>query len=106
MASCLFQYQSFDLFPFSHLVQCGYIFLDNEGKRIFFERMFRTTLTPEERDVLDRIPNLAPGDFRTVRQALYYLDDDSNTRRLESLKKESAVKNMTFQNTPSGKIGF
>ena len=45
-------------------------YLDEVGKKLFFERMFRTTLTPEEYHELAQIPMLAPGDFRTVRQGL------------------------------------
>ena len=71
-------------------------YLDEEGKRLFFERMFRTTLTAEESARLSRIRNLAPGDFRTVRQSLYYLGGDaSNAMRLDGLEKESALKKGT-----------
>ena len=42
---------------------------------------------------LDSIPNLTPGDFRTVSQSLFYLDDASdNNTRLAALEKESAMK--------------
>lgn len=42
------------------------------------------------------IRNLAPGDFRTVRQSLYYLGGDaSNAIRLDGLEKESALKKGT-----------
>ena len=68
-------------------------YLDEAGKRLFFERMFRTALTAEESARLMRIRNLAPGDFRTVRQSLYYLGGDaSNAMRLDGLEKESALK--------------
>ena len=68
-------------------------YLDEAGKRLFFERMFRTMLTAEESVRLARIRNLAPGDFRTVRQSLYYLGGDaSNAMRLDGLEKESALK--------------
>lgn len=35
--------------------------------------MFKTTLSASEAARLDAVANLAPGDFRTVRQSLYYL---------------------------------
>lgn len=77
-------------------------YLENAGKRLFFERMFKTTLTADERDRLDRIPNLAPGDFRTVRQATYYLRGaTTNAMRLTELEKESSLKKGT-----GSKIGF
>ena len=80
-------------------------FLDNEGKKIFFERMFKTQLTPEELSRLEAIANLAPGDFRTVRQALYYLEDNSNPVRLAALEKESAAKPYANKGS-STKLGF
>lgn len=80
-------------------------YLDDNGKRIFFERMFRTQLTPLEVKRLNAIANLAPGDFRTVRQALYYLDDDSNAARLAALEKESAAKICSGRSS-SSRLGF
>jgi SpoVK/Ycf46/Vps4 family AAA+-type ATPase len=80
-------------------------YLDNAGKKIFFERMFQTELNEAELAQLNAIPNLAPGDFRTVRQALYYLENDSNALRLESLAKESAAKPGTSGSSRS-KFGF
>ena len=68
-------------------------YLDASGKRLFFERMFRTRLSEDDARRLDRIPRLAPGDFRTVRQSLYYLGGDvTNGERLGGLEKESALK--------------
>ena len=68
-------------------------FLDRIGKRLFFERMFHTKLTEDEAARLDAIPNLAPGDFRTVRQGLFYLGGKAdNRRRLAALEQESANK--------------
>lgn len=77
-------------------------YLEDEGKRLFFERMFKTTLTVDELDRLRRIPNLAPGDFRTVRQSTYYLGGTTtNAMRLTELEKESSLKKGT-----TAKIGF
>lgn len=68
-------------------------FLDAGGKQYFFERMFKTTLSGEEAAWLRDIPNLAPGDFRTVRQKLYYLQSTcDNAMRLEALAVESRYK--------------
>ena len=68
-------------------------YLEAEGKRIFFERMFKSDLTESEARRLAGIPNLAPGDFRTVRQSLYYLGGSaSNETRLNGLEKESSLK--------------
>ena len=77
-------------------------YLEDEGKRLFFERMFKTSLTAEDLDRLRRIPNLAPGDFRTVRQSTYYLGGaTTNAMRLTELEKESSLKKGT-----AAKIGF
>ena len=81
-------------------------FLDDEGKRIFFERMFKTTLTDDELQRLQAIPNLAPGDFRTARQSLFYYGGEiTNARRLEALEHESSAKDGSAFAT-RGKLGF
>jgi hypothetical protein len=68
-------------------------YLDEKGKRLFFERMFKTRLSGAEAERLAGIPCLAPGDFRTVRQSFYYLGCDvTNAMRLDGLEKESALK--------------
>ena len=68
-------------------------YLDAEGKRLFFERMFKASLSEAEAIRLASIPNLAPGDFRTVRQSLFYLGGDTtNAMRLGELEKESLLK--------------
>ena len=79
-------------------------YLDNPGKKIFFERMFNTVLTSDELLRLNNIEQLTPGDFRTVRQSLYYLDDNSNAHRLSALEQESSCKKQGRRQT--GSIGF
>ena len=80
----------------------GFGHLDAPGKRLFFERIFRTPLTPDEAARLDAIPNLAPGDYRTVRQSLAPLGPDAtNAMRLDALTRESSLKKGT-----SRPIGF
>ena len=55
----------------------------------------------------EAIENLTPGDFRTVRQSLYYLDEVSNAARLSALEQESRVKKSPAkQENRNGKIGF
>ena len=76
---------------FTFKVAFGY--LDDAGKRTFFERFFGASLTETEAAELASIPNLCPGDYRTVRQRLDYLPGAStNARRLESLREESRRK--------------
>ena len=68
-------------------------YLEADGKRAFFERIFKTRLGDAEARRLAAIPNLAPGDFRTVRQSLYYLGGSvSNETRLNELEKECSLK--------------
>jgi len=80
--------------------------LEDIGKRLFFERMFKTALTDGELLRLNMIPNLAPGDFRTVRQSLFYYGGEvTNAQRLEALEREAAAKHGGGL-VPIGKIGF
>ena len=77
-------------------------YLEGDGKRLFFERMFKTRLSEAEATRLAEITNLAPGDFRTVRQSLYYLGGTvTNAMRLSELEKESSLKKGA-----SRRIGF
>ena len=86
---------------FTFKLEFGY--LDDEGKRSFFERMFKTTLTDEEFAELRQLRNLAPGDFRTVRQEQFYLGDAvTNLDRIEALKEECAVKKDGDNTAPIG----
>ena len=86
---------------FTFKIEFGY--LDDAGKRIFFERMFKSRLSEAEAARLDAVANLAPGDFRTVRQSLYYLGSDvDNAMRIGELEKESAMKS----GARHAKIGF
>ena len=68
-------------------------YLKEEGKAIFFERMFGTALTARDRAELASIPDLAPGDFRTVRQSLRYLGSSPDAAALlRALREESDAK--------------
>ena len=52
------------------------------------------------------IPSLAPGDFRTVRQSLFYYGGDvTNSMRLEGLERESSAKNSS-PFAPHARLGF
>lgn len=82
-------------------------YLDEAGKMLFFERMFETKLTPAEAARLTAIPRLTPGDFRTVRQSLFYLDDGAdNNVRLAELERESAAKSIDRAASGKHSIGF
>ena len=80
-------------------------YLDDVGKVLFYERMFRAKLSPTESKRLAGIPDLAPGDFRTVRQGLHYLGKGiTNEERLAALERESQAKGHSRYTTK--KIGF
>ena len=70
-----------------------FCYLEPDGKHIFFDRAFKTPLTENDARRLDAIPNLAPGDFKTVSQRLFYLGEDvGNAERLSALEQEVALK--------------
>ncbi|MDO5320510.1 MAG: AAA family ATPase [bacterium] len=79
-------------------------YLDDAGKKSFFERMFKTTLTDGEFAELKTINNLAPGDFRTVRQKSFYLDEaQTNGDLVLALRQECQMK---LDGDKSAEIGF
>lgn len=78
-------------------------YLTSSGKRHFFKKFFDVDLSSEEECALDRIECLTPGDFRTVRQELYYLGDDvGNADRIAALEEEVRAKTVGQH----GRIGF
>ena len=81
-------------------------YLDFAGKKLFFERMFQTQLSEQDAKKLSAIPNLTPGDFRTVRQSLYYLGEKTNNgTRLSGLEVESKAKAKN-RSAAKSKVGF
>ena len=87
---------------FTFKLEFGY--LEDEGKRLFFERMFKATLSDGELAELRALRNLAPGDFRTVRQEQFYLGESvTNEDRIAALKEECALKK---DGDHSATIGF
>ena len=69
--------------------------LDDKGKVKFFRRYFKSDLAADERKRLVSIPNLTPGDFRTVRERLYFLGKKigaDNACLLSALEAEVAAK--------------
>jgi len=77
-------------------------YLTDDGKAVFFKRYFRTPLTTEEQTRLNAIGKLTPGDFRTVREELFYLSDkQTNAERLAALEAEVEAKGREQE-----KIGF
>ena len=82
-------------------------YLDDIGKRLFFERMFQSKLSEDEERRLSAIERLAPGDFRTVRQSFFYLGGNvSNDDRIDALRKESESKHDLKSSCEKKRIGF
>ena len=82
--------------------------LQNAGKMHFFKQFFAQMnmgdLSPTETQRLHRIASLTPGDYRTVRQSLYYLATSVTIDQiLEGLERESLAKR---HGLPQGSIGF
>ena len=78
-------------------------YLTDSGKRHFFKKFFGTELSLADAEALDDIDCLTPGDFRTVRQELYYLGDDvTNADRIAALEEEVRAKSVG----KSTRIGF
>ena len=67
--------------------------LDRDGRRIVWRRYFGKSPSAAVRRRLDSLDRLTPGDFRTVRQELYYLGDDvGDDDRLDALEAELSAK--------------
>jgi len=85
-------------------------YLDATGKRLFYQRMLgdlcASPLTSLQQRRLAEIDQITPGDFRTVRQAWYYLDAKNLThdKLLESLEQESLAKRQ--RGSSCRRIGF
>ena len=76
---------------FTYKLEFGY--LGSVGKHIFFDRAFKTPLSEKDAQRLDSIPNLAPGDFKTVNQRFFYLGEEvGNDERLAALEHEVSLK--------------
>ncbi|MEI7947998.1 MAG: ATP-binding protein, partial [bacterium] len=79
-------------------------YLTNEGKRHFFEHMFGTKLDERMGRMIDDVENLCPADYRTVRQSLHYLGEETSADDyLSALKAEAEAKPKTFAHS---RIGF
>ena len=76
---------------FTFKVQLDY--LTAAGKLMFFKHYFKTSLSNDEAKRLEEIPRLTVGDFRTVREKLFYLSSrQTNSERLAALEAESDAK--------------
>lgn len=78
-------------------------YLTSTGKRHFFKRFFNAELSCEEEHALEKLECLTPGDFRTIRQELYYLGEEvDNAERIAALEEEVRAKSVGRHS----KIGF
>jgi hypothetical protein len=82
---------------FNHKVQFDYLL--PVGNVVFYEKLLVSLLDSpldgKSRAALKNIPNLTPGDFKTVRDrfAFYPAEDLSHELLLEALEEESRIKN-------------
>jgi SpoVK/Ycf46/Vps4 family AAA+-type ATPase len=89
-------------------IKIEFDYLDSKGKDVFFKRVLGE-LTGKELEAndavaLERIDNLAPGDFKVVRQKYSFMPKEklANSQLISSLQMEVSAKN----NIKTGKIGF
>ena len=87
---------------FTFKVEFDYLTVD--GKRYFFERMFKKSLDESAAQRLDELECLCPGDFRTVRQSLHYLGNDASVDDL--LSGLAAEVDAKPKDVSRSKIGF
>ena len=73
--------------------KCSLDFLADDAKSILFERLFKLSLDVKQRARLATIPNLCPGDYRTVKESLFYVANKPTVEDyLAALEKESEAK--------------
>jgi SpoVK/Ycf46/Vps4 family AAA+-type ATPase len=86
-------------------------YLTDDGKLMFFRKMlgqlYPDELHEQERRRLSMIPQLTPGDFRTVRQACYYLGNENGINAgelIDALEREYCARKSS--KTTGKPIGF
>jgi len=92
---------------FQHKI--GFDYVDSKGKSIFYDKLLKglidAPLDSESKAALKDIPNLTPGDFKTVRDRFTFYSKEGLNHKLlvEALRNEAEVKKL-FNNKKS--IGF
>ncbi len=87
----------------------GFDYLDAEGNLIFYQKLLEglvdEPLDDENIAKLKDIRNLAPGDFKTVRDRFIFISDDGLNHQtlVEALRNESEIKKVFLK---TGSIGF
>ena len=68
-------------------------YLTDDGKAALFGRLFKCPLDKKQRERLDAMTNLCPGDFRSVKEGLFYVKETPGADDyLDALEKESEYK--------------
>jgi len=86
----------------------GFDYLNSDGNMIFYEKllkgMVQGRLDPANRGRLREIPNLAPGDFKTVRDRFAFASKDglSHQSLIDALKTEAEIKKLFTNNNAIG----
>ncbi len=89
-------------------IKIEFDYLDSKGKRLFFDKLLGDLSGKklDEKDAvsLEKIDNLAPGDFKVVRQKYSFMPREkvSNISLITSLQSEVSSKN----GVKTGRIGF
>lgn len=90
----------------------GFRYLTPEGKVCFYRRLLgplaNGKMKTEEEEALKQMGNLAPGDFRVVRDRYLFYSGDKVTHRmlLTALHEESLIKRVTGEKKTTGFVGF
>ena len=91
---------------FNHKVEFGY--LSGEGNVIFYRKLLEPLLTKPlnkaHHNTLRKISNLAPGDYKTVRDrySFYPVEDLSHHHLVKALQDESRIKKVQQGDKPIG----
>ena len=91
---------------FQHKI--GFDYVDSNGNIIFYDKLLKSltdsVLDPESEAILKCIANLAPGDFKTVRDRFSFYPKEGLTPKIliEALKNEAEVKKVFNKGTSIG----
>jgi transitional endoplasmic reticulum ATPase len=94
---------------FNHKIEFHY--LTPEGNLIFYQRFFETlngsTLNQDQKTFLNTMKNLAPGDFKVVRDRFSFCGREEVTSQvlLEALKEEARLKQVYLKEKKVGFLG-
>ncbi len=86
----------------------GFDYLDSDGSVVFYNKLLKglveAPLDLADQAMLTEISNLAPGDFKTVRDRFVYSSKNGLTHQtlIEALKNETEIKKLFGKDNPIG----